>query len=285
MVLRIAHMSDLHLEFEPLPRRSQAWRDFCVQRSATAGHPDRGPLLNQLGTVDLVVLAGDIDVGVGGIAYADQVATFTGAPVIYVAGNHEAYDRDLKDLPRQLQAAAWATEGRVFFLEQKIASLWFRDQRLHILGCTLWTDYAIDGQPDASMREAARRMRDHACINWEAGCFLPAHALDLHRASLAWLDAQMANLRSRDPLARILIVSHHAPCRTGLKAGRFAPAYASDLESRIRAWHPQGWIHGHTHQGHLTLIDDVPVTSAPRGYLGHDHRVLTYRPAVLELSC
>ena len=35
-----------------------------------------------------------------------------------------AYDGDLTGLAAELHAAAWATEGRVFYLEQEVASLW-----------------------------------------------------------------------------------------------------------------------------------------------------------------
>jgi len=42
---------------------------------------------------DIVILAGDIGVGLGGIEWAAR--RFPRAPVIYVPGNHEFYDQDI----------------------------------------------------------------------------------------------------------------------------------------------------------------------------------------------
>lgn len=74
--MKIAAMSHLHLEFE---------------------HDRAGPpLCNAIGA-DLVILAGDIDVGALGFDYAFGVSDRLGAPVVYVLGNHEGYDGTLFD--------------------------------------------------------------------------------------------------------------------------------------------------------------------------------------------
>lgn len=44
---------------------------------------------------DVVVLAGDIDRGTKGVAWARQA--FPDVPVLYVAGNHEHYDERIDD--------------------------------------------------------------------------------------------------------------------------------------------------------------------------------------------
>ena len=44
---------------------------------------------------DVVVLAGDIGVGTGGIEWAGQ--RFADGPVLYVPGNHEYYDQDIRE--------------------------------------------------------------------------------------------------------------------------------------------------------------------------------------------
>ena len=87
--MRIAYMSDLHLEFEPPYPSTSGWEALRRAREALPGHPDRGPLLKPLFGSDLVILAGDIDLGLKAIAYGEQVAAFVGCPVIMVAGNHE----------------------------------------------------------------------------------------------------------------------------------------------------------------------------------------------------
>lgn len=86
--LKIAVMSDLHLEFENRPICDAEWNRTYALREATPGHPKQGPYLGDLVAdargVDLVVLAGDIALGADGVGYADAVARFANAPVVYV---------------------------------------------------------------------------------------------------------------------------------------------------------------------------------------------------------
>ena len=63
--MKIRQLSDLHLETGPF-----TWED-------------QGE--------DVVVLAGDIGVGVAGIEWAKTITK----PVVYVAGNHENWDGDI----------------------------------------------------------------------------------------------------------------------------------------------------------------------------------------------
>ncbi len=67
--MKILVLSDLHNEFEVF---------------------DALPI-----AADVVVLAGDIDVGTAGIAWAER--TFL-APVVYVAGNHEFFRGRIDDV-------------------------------------------------------------------------------------------------------------------------------------------------------------------------------------------
>lgn len=282
--MRIAYMSDLHLEFEAARARQDGWRDLDAARRRLPGHPDRGPLLSSIRDADLVVLAGDIDIGIGGIRYADAVARFIEAPVVYIAGNHESYDGDLTQLARDLQAAAWATEGRVFYLEQGLASLWIGHQRLHILGCTLWTDYQLEGDPEEAMRRALGRMHDYRQITWHGATFRPRDALAIHRRSRAWLGEQFDRIRQREPESRLVVVSHHAPIPLPLepRVAAMAPCYASDLSPAIAQWRPDAWFHGHSHRRHETRCHDTWVVSAPLGYPGGRVFDGSYTPGLLE---
>jgi predicted phosphodiesterase len=62
---------------------------------------------------DVVVLAGDIDVGVAGIEWAAQA--FKAKPVVYVCGNHEFYGHHWEDTLVRMRAAA--DRCGVYFLE------------------------------------------------------------------------------------------------------------------------------------------------------------------------
>jgi len=254
--MRIAYLSDLHLEFDRAAPNGAAGA-FSLKRALA---PAEG--------ADLVVLAGDIDIGVEGVAHADAVARLIGAPAVYVAGNHEAYGHDLAALLPRLRRAAWNTDGRVLFLDCNLARLWIDGRLLVVLDCTLWTDYRLDGDADAAMQNAARAMSDHQTIGWNGGMFQPEQALSLHRDHRAWLAAQMRRLAAETPRPEILVVTHHAPVRQaiGTRAASFAPSYASDMLAEISDWAPLTWIHGHTHLRHVTRIANATIASAPRGY-------------------
>jgi len=154
--VRVGHMSDLHLEFEERGPDYPTGAWFALQKARRAlaadGHPRVGPLLADLREqIDLMVIAGDTNTprgrrkGLSGVRYGDQVARYLGVPVVVLAGNHEFFDGDLEEEIRELRKEATETEGRVSFLEQDHLVSDLPVGKLHILGCTLWTDFALFG--------------------------------------------------------------------------------------------------------------------------------------------
>jgi predicted phosphodiesterase len=285
-MIRILYMSDVHLEMESWRLPVPGWPAFMARHKALARHPARGPLLDGFPPVDLVVLAGDIHNGFRGVVYADQVAKYLAAPVVMVAGNHEFYRHDMATLLPALHEAGAKTHGHVHFLENNAATFTIRHRRLHVLGCTLWTDYALYGTPELSMREAGARMNDHVFITLNGARLTPADALARHEHSRLWLHKTIAALHRQDPDAALLIVTHHAPSAAvlGERTGAIAPAYASDLLVEFAPWHPAAWIHGHTHYRHDSVEDGIRLVSAPRGYVAHDGaEALRFRPGILEI--
>jgi predicted phosphohydrolase len=285
-MIRILYMSDLHLEMDRFRFAIPGWARFRTRHSAFPAQPRSGPLLHDLPAVDLIVLAGDIHGGVRGIEYAEQVAKFLQAPAIYVAGNHEFYQHDIAHLVPALRRAAARTHGRVHFLENTVASFSFSGHRLNVLGCTLWTDYALHGDVAAAMAAAARRLNDHAMIHGAEGRLAPAEVLALHRDSRHWLHATLAHLRQTQPHAKNLVVTHHAPSPSflGARTGAIGPAYASNMLAEFAPYVPTAWIHGHTHFRHESIEETIRLASAPRGYLLYDGMAAqTYRPGVLEI--
>jgi predicted MPP superfamily phosphohydrolase len=284
-MIRILYMSDLHIEMERWRLSVPGWAAFRARHKALATHPARGPLLDQMGKVDLVVLAGDVHNGLRGMVYADQVARYLAAPVVYLAGNHEFYHQNMDRLLPALSRAAAGTQGRVQFLENASASFTMNGERLHVLGCTLWTDYALNGAPSLAMETAQARMNDHRFITSAAGVLRPRQALARHETSRLWLHTSLAQLRKTEPGSRIVIATHHAPSRAalGTRTGGIAPAYGSDMLAEFTPYAPAAWIHGHTHYRHETVDHGITLVSAPRGYVGYDGEALNFVPGVLEV--
>jgi hypothetical protein len=285
-MIRILYMSDLHLEMERWRLAVPGWPAFLARHRAIAAHPARGPMLNDVGRIDLVVMAGDIHSGLRGMVYAEQVSDFLSAPVVYVAGNHEFYHQEMNRLLPAFFTAAAHTKGRVHFLENSVATFMFGEQRLNVLGTTLWTDYELNGHAPTSMRVAERNMNDHVFIQCNNAPMAAADALLRHQKSRLWLHKTLAGLRKTEPAAKSLIVTHHAPSPEvlGERTGAIGPAYGSDMLIEFAHLNPTGWIHGHTHYRHDSLKEGIHLVSAPRGYVTFDGvAALEYRPGILEL--
>ena len=109
VVMKLHVLSDLHIEFA----------DFSPPET----------------DADVVILAGDIGVGLDGIEWVAR--RFPKASVVYVPGNHEFYGHDI-GLTDQLKAAAPAD---IHILNNDKLEL----DDIRFLGCTLWTDFKLHG--------------------------------------------------------------------------------------------------------------------------------------------
>lgn len=285
-MIRVLYMSDLHLEMERWRLRLPGWGDFLARHRKAPQHPARGPLLDQLPAADLMILAGDIHLGLRAVVYAEQVADYLGLPVLFVAGNHEFYHQQIHLLQPAFFSAAARTGGKVHYLENTVASFNLPGGRVHILGCTLWTDFALHGDAAAAMAFASRQMNDFRLIYRVTTRFQPENAQTRHQRSRAWLHATIARLRRGEPASKIIVATHHAPSGAflGWRTGPIAPAYASELLPEFSANPPDAWIHGHTHFRHDNVQHGIRVLSAPRGYVSHEgEKALTFRPGYVEI--
>jgi hypothetical protein len=243
--MRLHILSDLHLEFAD-------WTAPAVP-------------------ADLVILAGDVHVGTAGIAWAARA--FGERPVVYVPGNHEYYGHAYPTLLRALRRAARGTSVRVLDREGLAVG------GLRVLGCTLWTDFALGGDRRAAMALASEMMWDYRQIAIARGGrpARPADTLRWHRRARAWLEAEL----TRTDLPTV-VVTHHAPsassCSPAAEDRPFAPAYASDLTGLIRDRSPLCWIHGHTHRACRDTLGTTRIVSNPRGY--PDQTDLGFEPAL-----
>ena len=237
--MRLHIRSDLHLEFAPFtPPAVQA---------------------------DAVVLAGDVSTGRNGLKWASK--TFPDRPVIYVLGNHEFYGQKLQKLIQELQDLAGGTNVRV--LEN--ASCRIGD--VTFLGATLWTDFALNGNPVVSEVTAQTTMNDYRRIRTlpRYSRLRPSDTRRFHMQSRKWLEDQLFSLKGQ----KVVIVTHHAPSRQSippaLERDPCNPAFASDLGQFIVESEARLWVHGHIHSACDYTLGNTRVLANCRGYPTEPH--------------
>jgi DNA repair exonuclease SbcCD nuclease subunit len=257
--MKLLVLSDLHNEFK--------------QPYDAAAHE------NAWSQADVIVLAGDIDVGVRGIQWARQA--FAGKPILYVAGNHEFYggywERTLADMRQAGQ------EHDVCFLEDSAVEI----AGVRFLGCSLWTDFDLFGEKDRQwcMFNTQKALADYKKIkndqlatmyyefNAQPYKLKALHTRMRHLASRRWLEQELAIGAPN----RTVVVTHHFPsfesCAPRWRTDPVSAGFGSRLPPTLLV-RAGLWIHGHTHDSCAyrvrhqdgEKISETRVVCNPRGY-------------------
>lgn len=238
--MKVAVLSDLHLDVH------EDW-----------------PIL-QVGDADVLILAGDIAEGPLSLKWAIEQQEWLGIPVVLVPGNHEYYRFEMMELEERYAAMARNAFG-VHVLQRGRLDL----GDYAILGCTLWTDFALDGDASQSELDAMGFMLDYRCINVGDRLMVPADTVAIHREHRSWLQAELQKVRAEGKTA--IVVTHHGPSPRSIAAkylhSSLNPAFSSDLSAWMETdWAPALWVHGHTHEVFDYLEGRTRVVVNPRGY-------------------
>jgi Icc-related predicted phosphoesterase len=210
-------------------------------------------------SANVVVLAGDIDNGTRAVDWAEK--TFPDRPVLYVPGNHEYYDTELKTAAAALQARA-RRSANVHVLDNDELTI----DGVRFLGSTLWTDFELFGREkmDTVMAKSLKYVVDFRKIRMGDDFLTPQQTIDLHRDAIAFLQARL-----EEPFAgRTVVITHHAP-HPGSVHPRWTgdlinAAFASDL-TRLMGKSAL-WFHGHTHDSFDFAVRGTRVLANPMGY-------------------
>jgi len=249
--MKIQILSDLHNE-------------FLRGRSVNPEHIWKGEI--PVTDADLIILAGDIDVGTKGMEWAIRESERLDKPIIYVAGNHEYYAYEIHDLNKKITELAQNTNvtflnpGEVIF------------DNVRIIGGTLWTDYkaypAIS-QSD-NMHLVGNALNDHSVIsinnNGKKQRFTPDDALLLHAKDLTFITRKL-----EEPFdGKTIVVTHHGPhmiCQhQSFNLSPMSTGFHSDLSQVFNDYSIDVWIYGHTHSNLDTVVSDTRIVSNQTGY-------------------
>jgi len=213
---------------------------------------------------DVCVLAGDIARGGEEIVRWAAQHIRPHMPVVAVLGNHEFYRGDLETERRKAQAQGWRHDIAVL----DDMTLTVGDVRF--VGATLWTDYALYGDPDTTMKAARLGINDHRLVRIGGRPFMPADALRMHKQSVAYLESVLAAPFDGDTV----VVTHHCPHPDSVHADYagdpLTPAFCNDLSGLIERYQPTAWIHGHTHSSFDYQVGSTRIICNPRAYPGEN---------------
>jgi predicted phosphohydrolase len=211
--MRVQVLSDLHLEF--------------------------GGLEFDFNGIDLLVLAGDVNIGEKGLLWIKEKVSKI--PVIYVLGNHEYYKSSYPKLLNKLLQSSLGTNIHV--LEK--ASVDIEGIRFH--GTTLWTNFELFGDPKVAGYACQQKMNDYKQIRLDPS-YSKLRSIDthiFHYRSLNWLRESLLNSEAK----KNVVITHHAPSPRSIpkkyKDDIISAAYAFDYfvdKTRIIC-NPQGYIH------------------------------------------
>jgi hypothetical protein len=136
------------------------------------------------------------------------------------------------------------------------------------LGCTLWTDFELFGNPKVAGYHATQTMTDYKKIRVSPS-YRKLRSIDtagIHYRSRAWLADQLETHRG----ARVVVVTHHAPSKRSLPEhfgeDLLSAAYVSHLDGFVERSGARLWVHGHVHTSRDYVIGDTRVVCNPRGY-------------------
>lgn len=210
---------------------------------------------------DLVILAGDTNLGIKGIEWVKE--NIRDKPVIYILGNHEYYKGSY---PNTLHKIIKASEdSNVIVLENNR----FEIEGIRFHGTTLWTDFSLLGNPVEYGIICQAKMNDYKQIRRDPS-YSKLRTIDtfkIHQFSISWLQESLedsANFKN-------VVITHHAPSLKSVpdlyKDDPVTSAYASNLEGFISRYKPMYWIHGHIHTPVRYKIADTEIICNPHGYL------------------
>lgn len=210
---------------------------------------------------DVVVLAGDVNLGIKGMQWIQS--KIKDKPVVYVLGNHEYYKGSYPKTLNKVKALAENTNVHV--LEDSFVDI--ADVRFH--GCTLWTDFSVFGDPVEYGIICQATMNDYKMIKRDPSYF-KMRSIDtfkIHQISRKWLGESLA----MSEMTKNIVVTHHAPSLQSApeqyKNDPVTAAYASNMEDFILKHQPDFWIHGHIHTPSRYPIGKTEIICNPHGYI------------------
>jgi predicted phosphodiesterase len=209
---------------------------------------------------DVLVVAGDLNVGHLSCwsalkQFADHVKH-----VIYVPGNHEYYRQSMVEFDSYMQRFSSGTN--IHFLNPGHITL----EGVTFIGAALWTNF---GDNKFNQVVCTQRINDFRSIRGFSGDVCSA----LYRDHIAYIRDQYTAVEGKK-----VIVTHFLPDHACVAPQYRGPDvinhyFANNLGSWISELQDTTWLFGHTHDLVDIVIGDTRVIANPYGYNRNEHYV------------
>lgn len=241
-MIKLKLWSDIHLEFS----------EHNSDRIWEKGSGDKETIL---------VLAGDIDVGVLGVPFIEELSREY-KHVIFVCGNHEFYNRDFFLTIRAWEKYYQSGPDNFHFLNNSSVTI----DGTKFIGGIMWTNF--NNEDFKVMDYAARAMSDYHLISKDGGFITPKFIVDEHKNFVNFLIDEVDRSNEGD----LVVVTHHSPGngKRLLNRERLSDyLYFADLESFLNTNDKiKLWMHGHSHKSWDYTINKTRIVCNPYGYYG-----------------
>jgi 3',5'-cyclic AMP phosphodiesterase CpdA len=233
---------------------------------------------------DLLVVAGDLS--------NDPVRTWPSiltrlgrlidpAKIVIVPGNHDYYSfrLDGEHLLREMCSRV----GARFAQKEEI-----RLGRTRLLCCTLWSDFALNGDVRGAVETARRVMADYRqirigvpglpFIQQETRPITPWDILALHHDHRAWLEAALREPHPAGDAGKTVVITHHGPSPATAVGvvDALTPSFHSNFDDLILETEPDHWFFGHSHRRCQATVGRTDIRNVSTGYL-HEQGTHTMR--------
>ena len=214
---------------------------------------------------NICILPGDIGVGLAGIEWAKYLNSENDSHkhIIYVAGNHEFYQRKVMSEFYGKFITRASELNNFHFLQNNTVII----NGTKFIGATLWTDFNFNNDQKFSLERAKFYMNDYRQILEDKNKLITSeYILNEFCTSKNYIETEL----NKPFLGPTVVITHH-----GVGDGSIHPYYkdksgneyfVSDLTSLIQKYNPNLWIHGHTHSSVDCIVGNTRVLANPRGY-------------------
>lgn len=221
---------------------------------------------------DVLVLAGDINVGANAVwTMLKQFAEYQ-PNIIYVTGNHEYYRQDYFQTNSKLEN--WCKYTGIKFLNP--GTVYYdpvtkslvdsnTEEAISIVGGCLWTNFRNN---DLSKFHAAKGINDFRLIEFDNHYFSPNDAARLFEQQYGYIKHQCENIKLKK-----VIVTHFLPADEcvdmkyrGAQTAILNDYFANDLGGWISGLKDTTCLFGHTHDNVDMTIGTTRLIANPYGY-------------------